>query len=367
MRDHPDFKPTDIVKEVFNKYGVSISYWTAWRSRWLMLEAMHGNYEEGYRLVPELCRQILKRNPGSIAKHFVSDGTKSFIGVAVAFKSSIDGWLNGCRPIVGLDGCFLKGKYGGCCLTAIGLDAMNGIFPLAVYVCQGENKDTWMQLLCHLKPHLDKHKDKVSFMSDASINNKSGKRYNVDLGKFECSCIEWQMSGIPCAHAVAVIRKKRVEKWSRYCSPYFSVEAFRRTYANYLYPLENIEDWEEIDEPEELVLPPEVASKVGRPRKQRIRGDDEPPKTRRKCTKCGELGHNPITCDQRQKGIYGKKKRKGVPGQEEPTEAPKQAAEEEDQEAPMQSKEPMKDHRSPQSKAAKIKDQLKEDHQKEVE
>ncbi|KAF9588346.1 hypothetical protein IFM89_008776 [Coptis chinensis] len=166
MRDHPDFKPTDIVKEVFNKYGVSISYWTTWRSRWLMLEAMHGNYEEGYRLVPELCRQILKRNPGSIAKHFVSDGTKSFIGVAVAFKSSIDGWLNGCRPIVGFDGCFLKGKYGGCCLTAIGLDAMNGIFPLAVYVCQGENKDTWMQLLCHLKPHLDKHKDKVIFMSD---------------------------------------------------------------------------------------------------------------------------------------------------------------------------------------------------------
>ncbi|KAF9596718.1 hypothetical protein IFM89_012917 [Coptis chinensis] len=115
MRDHPNYRPNDIVKEVFNKYGVSISYWTDWKSRWLMLEAIHGNYEKGYRLVPELCRQILKRNPGNIVKHFVSDGTKSFIGVVVAFKSSIDRWLNGCRPIVGLDGCFLKGKYGGCC------------------------------------------------------------------------------------------------------------------------------------------------------------------------------------------------------------------------------------------------------------
>ncbi|KAF9588345.1 hypothetical protein IFM89_008775 [Coptis chinensis] len=173
------------------------------------------------------------------------------------------------------------------------------------------------------KRELRHHWYEIKGVSDTeylAINNKSGKRYNVDLGKFECSCIEWQMSGIPCAHAVAVIRKKRVEKWS---SPYFSVEAFRELMQTIFIHLENIEDWEEIDDPEELVLPPEVASKVGRPRKQRIRGDDEPPKTRRKCTKCGELGHNSITCDQRQKGIYGKKKRKGVPGQEEPTEAPK--------------------------------------------
>ncbi|KAF9589703.1 hypothetical protein IFM89_027342 [Coptis chinensis] len=101
------------------------------------------------------------------------------------------------------------------------------------------------------KRELRHHWYEIKGVSDTEylpINNKSGKRYNVDLQKFECSCIEWKMSGIPCAHAVAVIRKKRVEKWSRYCSPYFSVEAFRRTYANYLYPLENIEDWEEIQQ-----------------------------------------------------------------------------------------------------------------------
>ncbi|KAF9596450.1 hypothetical protein IFM89_011279 [Coptis chinensis] len=86
--------------------------------------------------------------------------------------------------------------------------------------------------------------------------------------------------------------KKRELRHHWYCSPYFNVEAFRRTYANYLFPLENIEDWEEIDDPQELVLPPEVANKVGRPRKQRISGDDEPPKTRRKCTKYGEPGQS---------------------------------------------------------------------------
>ncbi|KAF9592504.1 hypothetical protein IFM89_015075 [Coptis chinensis] len=72
------------------------------------------------------------------------------------------------------------------------------------------------------------------------------------------------------------------KKGSRYCSPYFSVEAFKQTYSNYIYLLDNIEEWLEIEDLEEL-LPPEVTRKVGRPRKQRIRGEDEPTKTKRKC------------------------------------------------------------------------------------
>ncbi|KAF9624978.1 hypothetical protein IFM89_016798 [Coptis chinensis] len=57
------------------------------------------------------------------------------------------------------------------------------------------------------------------------------------------------------------------KKGSRYCSPYFSVEAFRQTYLNYLYPLDNIEEWPEIEDPEELASPPELTRKAGRPRK----------------------------------------------------------------------------------------------------
>ncbi|KAF9592505.1 hypothetical protein IFM89_015076 [Coptis chinensis] len=64
------------------------------------------------------------------------------------------------------------------------------------------------------------------------------------------------------------------------------------------------------EDPEELVLPPEVTRKAGRPRKQRIRGEDEPTKTKRKCKKCGELGHNAITCALRQNSQYGKNSKK---------------------------------------------------------
>ena len=50
---------------------------------------------------------------------------------------------NGCRPFIGVDGCHLKGKYGGVLLAAVGMDANNGIVLLALYVCEIENTETW--------------------------------------------------------------------------------------------------------------------------------------------------------------------------------------------------------------------------------
>ena len=44
---------------------------------------------------------------------------------------------------------------------------------------------------------------------------------------------------------------------------------------------------------------PEVVKKVGRPRKKRIRSKKAvvpSQKTKRKCSNCGELGHNVKTC-----------------------------------------------------------------------
>ncbi|KAK8941148.1 hypothetical protein KSP39_PZI010513 [Platanthera zijinensis] len=55
-----------------------------------------------------------------------------------------------CRPIVGLDGCFLKGYYGGQLLTAIGRDPNDQMLPIAYAVVEAENKDSWSCFLTHL-------------------------------------------------------------------------------------------------------------------------------------------------------------------------------------------------------------------------
>ena len=39
--------------------------------------------------------------------------------------------------------------------------------------------------------------------------NKYGTTWTVDLKAHTCTCCEWQINGIPCIHAIAVIMPKR--------------------------------------------------------------------------------------------------------------------------------------------------------------
>ncbi|XP_017644503.1 uncharacterized protein LOC108485170 [Gossypium arboreum] len=57
------------------------------------------------------------------------------------------GYKAGCRRIVGLDGCFLKGYYGGYLHAAVGIDANNGIYPLAYAAVESENQASWLWFL----------------------------------------------------------------------------------------------------------------------------------------------------------------------------------------------------------------------------
>ncbi|KAL2471215.1 Uncharacterized protein Adt_39351 [Abeliophyllum distichum] len=57
------------------------------------------------------------------------------------------GFRSGCRRVIGLDGCFLKGENGGHMLTAVGIDANNRMYPLAYAVVESENSSIWKWFL----------------------------------------------------------------------------------------------------------------------------------------------------------------------------------------------------------------------------
>jgi hypothetical protein len=57
----------------------------------------------------------------------------------VAVKNSFLQW---CRPVVGLDVCFLKGMYKGQLMSAVGRDA-NNMYPIIMAIIDVEMKDSW--------------------------------------------------------------------------------------------------------------------------------------------------------------------------------------------------------------------------------
>ena len=56
-------------------------------------------------------------------------------------------FLGGCKPILRLDGCHLKGRFGGQILSTTTRDGNNNIFPIAFAVVEQENKDSWVWFL----------------------------------------------------------------------------------------------------------------------------------------------------------------------------------------------------------------------------
>jgi SWIM zinc finger len=60
-------------------------------------------------------------------------------------------------------------------------------------------------------------------------------KYIVDLEKKTCSCRAWQLQGFPCAHAISVILG-RCEDPQLYVDKCFSLDAYRLTYCNTIFP-----------------------------------------------------------------------------------------------------------------------------------
>ena len=72
----------------------------------------------------------------------------------VAYGVSIEGWKH-CRPVIVVDGTFLKAKHGGILFVACAKDGNNGIFPLAFGVGESENNEAWEWFFTSLKEAIE--------------------------------------------------------------------------------------------------------------------------------------------------------------------------------------------------------------------
>ena len=100
----------------------------------------------------DYAEEIRTTNPGSSMILTIKDG--KFESLYMSLDAAKRGFLASCRPVICIDGCHLKTRYGGIMLTAVGNDPNDCIFPIAIGVVEVKDKNTWMWFLNTLKEEL---------------------------------------------------------------------------------------------------------------------------------------------------------------------------------------------------------------------
>lgn len=129
-------------------------------------------------------------------------------------------------------------------------------------------------------------------------------RWTVNLVDKTCSCRYWQLSGLPCPHAISCIFMK-TNSLDDYTAACYRVDAVKATYSYFLQPVEGMNNWPVSDRVKPLA--PGYVKMPGRPKKERRRETTEKPKptklsrvgTRIRCRICKGLGHNRSSCAKR--------------------------------------------------------------------
>ncbi|XP_073015817.1 uncharacterized protein [Primulina eburnea] len=150
--ENPTIPVEKIKRLIRRKCNVDVSKYKAYRPKKAALEKIKGKYEDQYLKLWDYCETVRKYNPGSkiLVKRDHSYFVPTFQRMYFSLQALKCGFLAGCRPVIGLDGCFLKTNYGGQLLVAIGRDGNENVFPIAMAVVQVENFDNWRWFISEL-------------------------------------------------------------------------------------------------------------------------------------------------------------------------------------------------------------------------
>lgn len=138
--------------------------------------------------------------------------------------------------------------------------------------------------------------------------------YKTKMLERTCTCRKWEMSGLPCRHALKIISVKK-RKQEDYMADCYLTSTWRKQYETPIDAVRGITFWEKSEDAR--VVPPPAEPDQSRGRKKipkRIKGRNESPSKKKSkymsesptkvsreertmhCGKCGKGGHNSRTC-----------------------------------------------------------------------
>ncbi|KAL4330886.1 hypothetical protein AHAS_Ahas13G0444900 [Arachis hypogaea] len=139
----------------------------------------------------------MRTNPGSTTQILVDRPSIThqprFMRMYMCLNSVKQGFLASCRPIIGVDGCHLKGDHGQQLLVAVGRDPNDNYFLIVVAAVEAETRDSWGWFINLLLDDIgDVSRRKWVFMSDqqkVSICYLNLVKLNFYYGDLSCKIV----------------------------------------------------------------------------------------------------------------------------------------------------------------------------------
>lgn len=152
LKKNPQKGAKDAKEKLEEQYEIKLKYSKVWAGMKLALENIHGTYEESFQLLFNWAAEMERVSPGSLIEIEVQKVSKKmcFKRIFVALQPCVHGFLEGCRPYIGVDSTMLTGKYTGQLASATSVDGHNWLFYVAFAIFDSETEDNWtwfMQLL----------------------------------------------------------------------------------------------------------------------------------------------------------------------------------------------------------------------------
>ncbi|CAN6220049.1 unnamed protein product [Urochloa humidicola] len=185
------------------------------------------------------------------------------------------------------------------------------------YNKENEVGELWDGPIC---PKIKKKLNKNTELANTCYAQPAGKgifqvqvmdrQYIVDIVAKQCDRRRWDLTGIPCSHAVTCLRHERISPLSVVHDCY-STKSYLLAYGPKIWPCNDQSMWQKVDGLE--ILPPVYEKKVGRPPKNRrkqpheVQGNGGTRMSRHgtliTCGYCGDSCHNRAGCNTRKAGI----------------------------------------------------------------
>ncbi|XP_039146523.1 uncharacterized protein LOC120283834 [Dioscorea cayenensis subsp. rotundata] len=132
---------------VRKELGVFITNKVCRNAKGLVLRRIEEQFKHDFIHLHNYALELKATNPGStvfiVSERKKADEPPMFKKIYVCLAAVREGFISGCRKLIGLDGCFLKGVVKGQILVAVGRDGNNQMYPVAWAVVDKETTETW--------------------------------------------------------------------------------------------------------------------------------------------------------------------------------------------------------------------------------